>query len=122
MADGGVLALSLPPDVDRVALETLLPGVDLEALTPDTAVILFQTLLGQALELDDRTRTVEEYQAEVERKDVELDQAYQDREGAVKDLEANVDALQRELKHVKDERDALRTYYSYYHDILHEYI
>jgi hypothetical protein len=112
MADGGVLAISLPPDVDRVALGAILPDVVPEALTPDGAITLFRSLLSLAIELGERQREVEEAHAELERKDVELDQAYQDKETATKDLEATVDVLQRELNAVKHERDSLRKWSS----------
>jgi hypothetical protein len=106
MADG-VLAVELPVDVDVVALATLVPGLAPDALTADAAVALFRTLLAQALELDAHARAADESAAELERRDVELDQAYQDKEQATKDLEASLDLAQRELRAVRDERDRL---------------
>jgi nucleoprotein TPR len=110
MADGGVLAISLPEDVDHDALTTLLPGLDPNALTVEAAVHVFRLLLAQALELDDKQRELDDARAELERKDVELEQAYQDRESATQTLENTVDALQTELTHVKTERDMLRQF------------
>jgi nucleoprotein TPR len=50
---------------------------------------------------------LEESRAEVERKDVELDQALQDRESSVSSLETQVKSLQEELVKVKEERNTL---------------
>ena len=45
--------------------------------------------------------------AEIQRKDVELDQALQDRETATSELESTLETVQKELAQVKEERDTL---------------
>ncbi|TFK52180.1 hypothetical protein OE88DRAFT_1367940 [Heliocybe sulcata] len=106
--DAGVtLALKLPEDIDYDALSSILPDVPLTNPNPDAIVSFYRFLLAQVSELDAVQREVEELRAESERKDVELDQALQDKETAAKEADANVEAAQKELKQVKEERDQL---------------
>jgi nucleoprotein TPR len=99
--------ISLPSDIDLDALSGLIPGEPLEAPTEDTVLHLYRTLLAHVTQLDATTHEVEELRAEAERKEVELDQGFQDRENDKKDMENLAEKLQRELRIVKAERDEL---------------
>ena len=46
-------------------------------------------------------------QAESERKEIEIDQALQDRDNAVRELETNIEIVRTELDKTKAERDEL---------------
>lgn len=100
-------SISLPSDIDLDALSALIPGEPLEVPTEDTVLHLYRTLLAHVTQLDATTHEVEELRAEAEKKEVELDQAYQDRENDKKEMENLADNLQKELKIVKSERDEL---------------
>jgi nucleoprotein TPR len=102
--------ITIPSDTDLDALSDLIPGEPLEAPTEDTVLHLYRTLLAHVTQVDATTREVEELRAEAEKKEVELDQAYQDRENDKKEAEILVDNLQKELKSVKAERDELGAY------------
>lgn len=108
--------ISIPSDIDLDALSGLIPGEPLEAPTEDTVLHLYRTLLAHVTQVDATTREVEELRAEAEKKEVELDQTYQDRENDKKDTEILVDNLQKELKSVKAERDELGAYSSGFND------
>lgn len=108
--------ISIPSDIDIDALSGLIPGEPLEAPTEDTVLHLYRTLLAHVTQVDATTREVEELRAEAEKKEVELDQTYQDRENDKKDTEILVDNLQKELKSVKAERDELGAYSSGFND------
>lgn len=99
--------LSLPPDIDIDALNALIPGESLETPSEDAVLRLYRTLLAHATRVDATTREVEALRAEAEKKEVELDQAYQDRENDKKELENFTDNLREELKTVKAARDEL---------------
>lgn len=107
----GVFIVSLPSDIDLDALSTLIPGEPLEAPTEDTVIHLYRTLLAHVTQVDVATREVEELHAEAEKKEVELDQVYQDRENDKKEMEALADNLQKELRSIKGERDELGMYF-----------
>ncbi|KAF9651639.1 hypothetical protein BDM02DRAFT_3184386 [Thelephora ganbajun] len=101
--------VSLPSDIDLDALSALIPGEPLETPTEDTVLHLYRTLLAHVTQLDATAREVEELRAEAEKKEVELDQAYQDRENDKKEAANLADNLQKELKSIKAERDELAT-------------
>lgn len=103
--------ISIPSDIDLDALSGLIPGEPLEAPTEDTVLHLYRTLLAHVTQVDATTREVEELRAEAEKKEVELDQTYQDRENDKKETETLVENLQKELKSVKAERDELGAYF-----------
>lgn len=102
--------ISLPSDIDVDALSTLIPGEPLDAPTEDTILHLYRTLLAHVAQVNVTTREVEELRAEAEKKEVELDQAYQDRENDKQEVETLVNDLQKELKHIKAERNELGMY------------
>lgn len=95
----------LPEDLDTELLSSLLPDTLFESPSPDDVLSLYRLLLAQATEVDATQRELEDTKAEVERKDVELDQALQDRETGTKELEATLETVRDELKQAKQERD-----------------
>lgn len=97
--------ISLPSDIDVDTLSALIPGEPLETPTEDTVLHLYRTLLAHVAQVDATTRQVEDLRAEAEKKEVELDQAHQDRENDKRETEIIVDNLQKELKSVKASRD-----------------
>ncbi|KAH7876156.1 uncharacterized protein C8R40DRAFT_1169810 [Lentinula edodes] len=70
--------------------------------TPGTTVAVLQSSVVDAAQRD-----VDGLREKPERKDVELDEALQDRERSSKDLEQQVERLQEELTQIKQERDHL---------------
>ena len=100
-------SVSIPDDLDLEYLSRLLPDVSYESPSPDAVLSLYRLIVTQAGDLDSALRDLEESRAENERKDVELDQALQDRESSVSSLDVQVKALQEELVRVKQERDTL---------------
>ncbi|KAJ3814062.1 hypothetical protein F5876DRAFT_73301 [Lentinula aff. lateritia] len=97
----------VPEDFDIEAFTSLIPNFDIHSPSPESLVNLYQLLLEQSVAVDAAQRDVDELRAESERKDVELDQALQDREQSSKDMEQQVERLQEELAQVKQERDHL---------------
>lgn len=97
----------IPDDIDHEELAALLPDVDLHSPSPEAIVTFYKLLLAQAADLDASQRQLDEAHGETEKKEVELDQALQDRESATKELEGSVESLQEELNLVKRERDEL---------------
>jgi nucleoprotein TPR len=95
----------IPDDLDLEYLSRLLPDVSFETPSPDAVLSLYRLLVSQAVDLDAAVRELEESRAENERKEVELDQALQDRESSVSSLEGQAKALQEELEKVKQERN-----------------
>ena len=100
-------SVSIPDDLDFDYLSTLLPDVSFETPSPDTILSLYRLVVTQAGSLETANLQLEETRAENERKDVELDQALQDRESSVSSLEVQVKGLQEELIKLKQDRDTL---------------
>ena len=105
--DFAVLQVALSDDVDEDALSKLLPEINLASLSSDDILFIYQLLLSQLTSLDSAQRERDEARAETERKDIELDQALQDKESLSNDLEASVESAHKELHKVKQERDQL---------------
>ena len=99
----------IPQDINLDVLSTLLPDFQLHAPSQDTIVALYRVLVAQASDSDLLHRELEDSKAELQRKDVELDQALQDRESAARELESVSENLQNELKQVKHEKEEIRT-------------
>jgi nucleoprotein TPR len=99
--------VSIPDDLDLEYLSRFLPDVSLETPSQDTVLSLYRLVVSQGVDLDAAVRDLEESRAENEKKDVELDQALQDRESSVSSLEVQVKALQEELASVTQERNVL---------------
>ncbi|TDL22268.1 hypothetical protein BD410DRAFT_789007 [Rickenella mellea] len=98
---------SLPSDVSFTALSELLPDVSFESPSPETIIHCYKLVLEQHEQISNFQRDLEDLRAEAERKDVELDQALQDRESAVREMEGAVETAQNELKLAKLEKDEI---------------
>lgn len=102
------LHIPIPIDVDLELLSELLPTIpDFSNITPDTVAVLYKLVLGQNLDLDYLRRELDGLKGEIERKDVELDQALQDKEGLSKELEESEESVHSELAQVRQERQTL---------------
>ncbi|KAJ3573187.1 hypothetical protein NP233_g2600 [Leucocoprinus birnbaumii] len=101
------LTIFMPDDIDLATLSNLLPDTSITSPSPDAIVALYRLLLAQSAELETAQQELENAHAEAEKKDVELDQALQDKETGVKEMEALAESAQDELKKVKAERDEL---------------
>lgn len=99
--------VSIPEDVDLESLSDLLPGISLTSPSPEAIIALYRLLLVQALEGRSITQELDETRAEVEKKDVELDQALQDRESMSRELETSLESVHSQFNQMKDERDKL---------------
>ncbi|KAF9242663.1 hypothetical protein BU15DRAFT_72775 [Melanogaster broomeanus] len=97
----------IPTDLDIDALSNILPEVSFSKPDPETILGIYRILLAQVAENDAMQRDLEEARAEVDRKEIELDQAIQDGETKTKDLENSLEAVQKELNTIKVERDQL---------------
>jgi nucleoprotein TPR len=106
------LTISIPEDIDEDVLANILQDVNLTSLTVDDVLELYHTILAQAAKIDNTERERDEIKAELERKDVELDQALQDKETVIKDSEESTESVHHELVQVKQERDQLGTVFS----------
>jgi len=104
------LTVVLPADIDEDTLSSLLPETNLTSISSEDVIALFRLVVSQVLSLDNSERERDDARAELERKDIELDQVLQDKEGLSKDLEASVEAAIEELTLVKQERDQLGSY------------
>ncbi|KAI0308529.1 hypothetical protein OF83DRAFT_1073321 [Amylostereum chailletii] len=102
------LALAFPDDLDTEYLASLLPETNLSSPTPDTIISLYRLLISQDVDLDTTRRAMEEAQATLEKKDIELDQVLQDRESSSQEVEKELASVQQELTEVKREREELR--------------
>jgi nucleoprotein TPR len=100
-------SVTIPDDLDFDYLSRVLPDVSFETPSPDTVLSLYRLVVTQADSLETANLELEESRAENERKDVELDQALQDRESSASSMEAQVKGLQEELTKVKQDRDTL---------------
>ncbi len=101
------LTISIPEDIDEDVLADIIPDANLTSITSDDVVTLYRALIAQVANVDSMARNRDEIRAELERKDIELDQALQDKETSSKDLEDSAESVHEELIHVKRERDEL---------------
>ncbi|KAF7299642.1 hypothetical protein HMN09_00969600 [Mycena chlorophos] len=109
-AASDTLVISIPDDLDVDALATLLPAdTNVAAQNGDSIVELYRRLLDLSAELDAAAQQRDNERAQVERLEVERDQALQDKETFSRDLEGSTDHLQREVKQLMHERDELAT-------------
>lgn len=116
------LQVTLSDDVDEDALSELLPEINLALLSSDDILSIYRLLLSQFTSLDAAQRERDEARADTERKDIELDQALQDKESLSNDLEASVESVHKELHQVKQERDQLGSYNTFYIYYAHLFI
>ena len=104
------LHITLPDDIDEDALSNLIPDINLTSLSSDDVLSIYRLLISQLLNLDSAQRERDEARADIERKDIELDQALQDKESLTNDLETSVESVHKELQQLKQERDQLGSY------------
>ena len=102
--------ITLSDDIDEGSLSKLIPETNLSSLSSDDILFIYRLLLSQLAGLDAAQRERDEARADTERKDIELDQALQDKERLSNDLEASVELIHKELQQVKLERDQLGSY------------
>jgi nucleoprotein TPR len=101
--------ITLPDDLDFDTLGTILPDVSLTSPSADAIILLYKAVLAQASQIEATQRELEDARAEAERKDIELDQALQDRESLTKDLDGSLEKVQAELNQVRQARDDIGT-------------
>lgn len=109
--DGQRLTIFVPSDIDLDTLSNLLPETSITSQSPEGIIELYRRLVDLASKLDVAVRERDEDRADVERIEVELDQALQDKEALSKELEGSAENLQAELKQVKQERDELGAFF-----------
>ena len=103
--------LAIPADLDLDALSSLIgDDASLTEITTESVITLYRTLLAQVSRVDSVQRDLEEARADAERKDIELDQALQDRETTSKDVEVALEAAHNEATRAKQERDEVGLY------------
>lgn len=105
--DSVLFEVTLPDDIDEDALSKLIPEINLASLSSDDVLSIYRLLLSQLISLDSAQRERDEARADTERKDIELDQALQDKEHLSNDFEASVELIHKELQQVKQVRDQL---------------
>lgn len=99
--------LSIPPDIPLEDLSNLIPDAAFDSPSPETILHIYRLVLAQATDLSSSTKELEDARARIVRKDVELDQALQDKENAVSELEQSVEAAHNELKVAAQQREEL---------------
>jgi nucleoprotein TPR len=106
-----VLAVAIPEGMNQQHLAEILPEIpDLEQITPDVVLFLYELVAKQYDLLDESQRDLDELKAENERKEVELEQAFLEKETLAKDLETSVTSCQEELAQANQARDKLGLY------------
>ncbi|KAG2144206.1 hypothetical protein DEU56DRAFT_790720 [Suillus clintonianus] len=100
-------SVPLPIDIDVEELSSLIPEVSFATPTPETIVSVYRLLLAQVTETNATQRDLEEARAEVERREIELDQAYQDAENKTKSLESSLENVQNQLTVTRQEKEQL---------------
>lgn len=101
------LSVVLPDDIDEDTLSDILPDINLTTLSNEDVVNLYRVLITHVVNLDSTERERDEAKADLERKDVELDQALQDKESSSKDLESSIENAHEELEKLKEENSKL---------------
>jgi hypothetical protein len=99
--------ISIPQDIPLESLSNLIPDTSLDAPTPEAILHVYRLIVAQAADLAGATSELEEARAQIVRKDVELDQALQDKESAVSELEKSVEVARNEFKRAVQQRDEL---------------
>ena len=108
------LTIVIPEGLDIDALSSLVPDADLTAPNSEAIVSVYRLLLQQVADLNATQRELDESRAEAEKKEVELDQALQDRESLSKDFEQSLESSHVDLEKYKRERDQLGTHEYFY--------
>ncbi|KAK7028127.1 Protein mlp1 [Paramarasmius palmivorus] len=85
------LNVPVPEDLDVETLSNVLPNdFDIHSPSAEDIVALYKLLVAQTSDIETSSRELDEARAEAEKKEVELDQALQDRESLSKDLESQL--------------------------------
>lgn len=105
--DAGPFTIDIPDDVDTDALAAVLPDASFTTPSPDTVLALYRLVLAQGADIDNANRELDAATAEAEKKGIELEQVYQDKDNVARDAEAAVEAANAELAAAKRERDEL---------------
>ncbi|KAJ6508423.1 hypothetical protein C8R45DRAFT_1069158 [Mycena sanguinolenta] len=105
--EDGRLTIYIPSDIDVDTLSNLLPETSITTQTPEGILDLYRHLVDLASKLDAAMRERDEERADVERIEIELDQALQDKEALSRDMDSSAANLQTELEKVKQERNEL---------------
>ncbi|GJJ13307.1 hypothetical protein Clacol_007559 [Clathrus columnatus] len=100
-----LLNIQLPDDISLDSLSSLVPEVSFDAPTSEGLIRVYRIILAQASDLANATSDLEEARAQLLRKDIELDQAVQDKETAVSELEQSTEVARNELATVIQQRD-----------------
>lgn len=102
-----VPTVQLPEDIHLDLLSSVVPDVSFDAPTSEGLIQIYRILLAQASDLANATSDLEEARAQLLRKDIELDQAAQDRETFAAELEQSLESTRQELKTVIQQRDEI---------------
>lgn len=102
--------VDIPDDIDTDVLSLLLPETDLESPSRDGIIALYRLVAAQAQENETTQREFENLKADIERRDIELDQAVQDKETAVSELESTLEKVRVELEQAKQEKEESGTF------------
>ena len=111
----GILPFTIGPllsDIDVHSLSEYFPDASLEAPTPELIIACYKVIMEQKDKLADYVEEIDNLKADADRKDVELDQALQDRERVSKELEDAVVGMQTELKSATEEKEQIGNYLS----------
>jgi len=93
--------------VDEEVLYSVFPDGNFSVVTSDDVIELYRTIIDQSKALDALSRERDDATSAFERKDVEVDQALQDKERVVRELEESVESLQAEASKLKQEKEQL---------------
>ncbi|TRM58157.1 hypothetical protein BD626DRAFT_410863 [Schizophyllum amplum] len=105
--DTGPFTVDVPDALDVETLATLIPDASFTTPSPETVLALYRLVLAQDTDVDNANRERDAAIAENEKKAVELEQVYQDKDNVARDAEAAVEAATAELAAAKKERDDL---------------
>jgi nucleoprotein TPR len=100
-------SVSVPDDIDLDALSEIVPDTNFTSISQEGIIALYRFLLQQAEEGRAIVQELDEAKAEIEKREVELDQALQDKESVSRESEAQVESVHKELAQLKQERDQL---------------
>lgn len=99
------LAISLPEDIDVAAIQTLVPDFNIFKPTSESIIVLYRVLTQQASTLDEVLQDRDATRAEVQRLEVELDQAIQDQDVQSSQLRNDLEGVRSELVEVRRQKE-----------------
>ncbi len=97
------LQLNLPDDIDGDQILQLIPGISLLSPSPEDVIAVYKFLIEQTREVDSLNAQVEESNAASVRKDIELDQALQERDVQIRELESSAQLNATQVEKLRDE-------------------